>query len=86
MLVDDGVSPEAWALADEDRRAVLAALAKLTPTSRRVVELRLAGLTSAEIADALTMSFSAVNTAHFRAFARLRDLLADADVFRGSPR
>lgn len=86
MLVNGEASPEAWAVADEERREVLGALAKLSPTQRRIVELRLAGFTSAEIAAELAMSISAVNTAHFRAFARLRDLLANADVVRGSRR
>jgi RNA polymerase sigma factor (sigma-70 family) len=73
---------------DEEQREVLAALRRLPASQRRIVELRLAGLKSAEIADALGMSVSAVNTAHFRAVARLRDLLADAgaDVRRGASR
>jgi len=85
-LVDDAPSPEGAAVAAEERRRVFDALACLPPAQRRIVELRLAGLKSAEIAEALGMTVSAVNTAHYRAFARLRDLLADADVTRGSPR
>lgn len=85
-LLSGEVSPEAWALADEERREVLCALAKLAPTQRRIVELRLAGFKSAEIASELAMSVFAVNTAHFRAFARLRDVLTEADVVRESGR
>ena len=85
-LADDHRTPEELALADEERQRVLAALQQLPPSQRRIVELRLSGLKSAEIADQLGMSVSAVNTAHFRAFERLRDLLADAAVDRGVPR
>lgn len=85
-IIDHRPTPEESAIAAEERRRVFAALAKLAPAQRRIVELRLAGLRSAEIADELGMTVSAVNTAHFRAFARLRDLLADADSLRGSAR
>jgi RNA polymerase sigma-70 factor (ECF subfamily) len=85
-LVDDCPTPEDAAIATEEQRRVREALSKLSPSQRRIVELRLAGFRSAEIAETLGMSVSAVNTAHFRAFARLRDLLAVADTHRGSPR
>jgi RNA polymerase sigma-70 factor, ECF subfamily len=75
ILADTSPSPEEHAIRRDERDDVLAALAQLPPVQRRIVELRVAGLKSAEIADLLDMRVSAVNTAHFRAIARLRDLL-----------
>lgn len=85
-LTEGQPSPEECAIADEEQRRVMAALGQLPPTQRRIVELRLAGMKAAEIADVLDMSVSAVNTAHFRAYARLRDLLAERDEPRGETR
>ena len=68
--------PEDRALAADERRSVAALLARLTPDQRRVVELRLAGLTGQEVADALGLSLSAVKAAQLRAYARLRRILA----------
>lgn len=76
-LVDGQPSPEEHAVARAEQERVLAALAQLPSTQRRIVELRLAGMKAAEIAGILDMSISAVNTAHFRAYARLRDLLSE---------
>ncbi|MGC4107911.1 MAG: sigma-70 family RNA polymerase sigma factor [Thermomicrobiales bacterium] len=75
VLADGAPSPEEHAIRHDERERVMAALAHLSPVQRQVVELRLAGLKSAEIAELLEMRVSAVNTAHFRAIARLRDLL-----------
>lgn len=44
---------EAAALAAEDQREVQALLDHVVPEQRRVLELRIAGLTTAEIADAV---------------------------------
>ena len=82
-LVDGRRSPEELAIAGEEQRRVEHALAHLPVTQRRIVELRLIGMRSAEIAGILEMSQSAVDTAHFRAYARLRDLLAETDEHRG---
>jgi RNA polymerase sigma-70 factor (ECF subfamily) len=76
-LADDARGPEANAVAADERRRVNDALAQLPETQRQIVELRLAGLKGREIADLLDMTESAVKTAHFRAIARLRDLLAE---------
>jgi len=78
-LVDGRRSPEELAIAGEEQRRVENALARLPVTQRRIVELRLIGMKSAEIAEILEMSQSAIDTAHFRAYARLRDLLAEPD-------
>lgn len=68
--------PEARALAADERRSVAALIARLTPDQRRVVELRLTGLTGQEVADALGLSLTAVKAAQYRAYARLRRILA----------
>jgi RNA polymerase sigma-70 factor (ECF subfamily) len=82
-LVDPGRSPEEQAIAREEQRRISAALARLPDTQRQIVELRMIGMKSIEIAGMLDMSLSAVKTAHFRAVARLRDLLAERDEERG---
>lgn len=74
-LADPAPSPEELSLAAEERRSLDALLARLTPDQRRVVELRLVGLTGPEIARALGRSRASVNVAQFRAVARLRALL-----------
>lgn len=83
-LIHDGPTPEEAALASEEQRRVQQALGRLPATQRQIVELRLIGLRTAEIADILGMSQSAVNTAHFRAYARLRDLLEEPNDEQGS--
>lgn len=70
-------SPEDQAVASDERRRVLEALDHLPDTLRQIVELRLWGLSVAEVADLLGMSESAIKTAHHRAYRRLRDLLTD---------
>jgi RNA polymerase sigma-70 factor (ECF subfamily) len=78
---DPAPSPERTALDGEAHRALTAALARLSPQQRQVVELRLAGLTSAEIAETLGCSRGAVDVAQHRAVLRLRRLLsADTNV------
>lgn len=72
---DPRPTPEEALLAGEDERVLRGALASLTADQRAVVELRLAGLSGAEIGQTLGRRESWVNTTHFRAIARLRDLL-----------
>ncbi len=67
--------PDILAVVEDERRRLRDLLTHLTPDQRRVVELRLAGLTGKEIAGALSMSIPAVKTHQFRAIARLRDVL-----------
>lgn len=76
-LRDPTRSPEEHAIAGEQRDALLAAMARLTDGQRQVVELRLAGLTGPEIAASLDMDLSAVKSAQFRAYARLREWLGE---------
>ena len=75
--VEASPSLEELALADEDRRVLRQLLAQLSPDQRHIMELRLAGLTSAEIGQALGRSRGAVDVAYHRALVRLRTLLRD---------
>lgn len=74
-MSDAAPSPESTAIASEARDALNAALAQLSREQRQVVELRLAGLTSAEIGQVLGRSRGAVDVALHRAVLRLRGLL-----------
>ncbi len=76
--------PESLALLDETRRELQAALASLPAEQRDVTELRLAGLSAAEIAETLGRSIPSVKSAQYRAFAKLRRTLADHNP--GEPR
>ena len=77
-VVDASLSPEELALVDEDRRLLHQLLAQLPPDQRHIVALRLAGLTSAEIARALGRTRGAIDVAYHRALVRLRTLVGGA--------
>jgi RNA polymerase sigma-70 factor, ECF subfamily len=81
---DTTPSPEDQALANEARFEIVRLLALLPPDQRRVVELRLAGLSGKEIGEVLGRSRGSVDTLQFRAVARMRNLLgvASPDVQR----
>jgi RNA polymerase sigma-70 factor (ECF subfamily) len=72
---DDSPGPEAVLVADEEQRTVRSLLVQIAPDQRRVLELRLAGLTTNEIAAALGRKPGAVRATQFRALTRLRELL-----------
>lgn len=74
-LIDPGRSPEELAIASAEASAVREALEHLPDRQRGIVELRLAGLTGDEIAEAMGMSLSAVKSAQFRAYGTLREAL-----------
>jgi RNA polymerase sigma-70 factor (ECF subfamily) len=74
-LHDGAPSPEDLALAADERQRVLALLSHLPDHQRQIVELRLAGLTGTEIAQALGRSRANVDVSQYRAVARLRTLL-----------
>jgi len=74
-IVDPGLSPEDLALGAEEARAVVALLARLPGRQREAVELRLAGLSTAETAQVLGISASAAKSLQFRGYQVLRDLL-----------
>ena len=67
-------SPDELAVAADDVATLRRHLARLSPDQRRVVELRLGGLSDREIAEVLGRSHGAVRTSQFRAVARLREL------------
>ncbi len=74
-LADGAVSPEEWFLAREGDIRVARLLRSLSERQRQVMELRVAGLRSAEIAEVLGMQVGAVRTAQFRALQQLRRML-----------
>lgn len=68
-------SPEDHAIAGEGNVNVARILSHLNTTQRQILELRLAGLTSKEIAVVMEMTPNAVDQAQFRAVSRLRTIL-----------
>jgi RNA polymerase sigma-70 factor (ECF subfamily) len=76
---DSAASPEELALAGVERREITALLAHLQDQERAIIELRLAGLRSKEIAHALGRNEGAVRTAQYRAVQHLRALLANQE-------
>lgn len=79
-ISDSELSPEEVALSLDAERNVRRLLALLNRDQREVVELRLAGLTSAEIATVLGRRQGAIRAMQFRAFQTLRAFLADETV------
>ncbi len=77
LLVAPDPPPEEQAIAAERREVLRSSIARLPDDQRRVVELRLAGLSGPEIAAVLGRSTGAIKMLQFRAIDRLRDLLAD---------
>jgi RNA polymerase sigma-70 factor (ECF subfamily) len=76
---DTHPTPEAHALDREGVDAIHALLGQLSERDRQVVELRLAGLTGIEIAQAMRCSHAVVRTAQHRAFVKIRALLAPSE-------
>jgi RNA polymerase sigma-70 factor (ECF subfamily) len=83
-IVDHTPGPEEEALAAEARRDVRALLDAVTPDQRRVLELRLAGLSTAEIGRVLGRPPAAIRGIQLRAEIRLRSLLGVAPSERGT--
>jgi RNA polymerase sigma-70 factor (ECF subfamily) len=73
--LDPAPTPEDLATRDDEHRRLQLLLGRLTPTCRRVVELRLAELTDKQIAVVLGMSDGAVRAAQSRAVDQLRTLM-----------
>lgn len=84
LLPAPGDSPEEIAITQSERREVRAALDTLPDRQRTIIELRLAGLTSPEIAEATGWTLSAVKSAQNRAYATLRTALAPVVNRQGS--
>jgi DNA-directed RNA polymerase specialized sigma24 family protein len=59
-------------------------MARLTPDQRRVVELRLSGLTAVEIAAVMGRSHGTIRNLHHRALVRLRELLGVRTIDGGA--
>lgn len=76
-LIAPGPTTEEVALAAAERSELRALLLRLPSAQRRVLELRLAGLTGPEIASVLGKRHGAVKVAQSRAIARLRQIIAE---------
>lgn len=79
-IEDSHDSPETVALNASEQREVRALLRHLPDTQRQILELRLAGLTGAEIAEVLNRSHGSVKIAQVRAYRALRELLHDGEM------
>jgi RNA polymerase sigma-70 factor (ECF subfamily) len=80
-LVDRSDSPEEQALAADDLARLRSLLQQLSPEQQELVELRLAGLTSLEIAQVLGKSHDAVRKAQSRTMAALKTAAASTPGF-----
>ncbi|MGI8976824.1 MAG: RNA polymerase sigma factor [Thermomicrobiales bacterium] len=78
-LADQEPGPEERAVHSDELSRLLAVLDQLSDNQRDIIELRLAGLTTTEVGDALGMSRPAVKSAQSRAYKRLRHLLASPE-------
>jgi RNA polymerase sigma-70 factor (ECF subfamily) len=76
------ISPEEVAISRSSSGDLHAALRHLSPDQRRVVELRLAGLTGPEIRQVLGRSRAWVDTTQFRAVQTLRAVMTAPDQDR----
>lgn len=75
-----GPTPEEMAIVEERHRLLRDLLLRLPEEQRRIVELRLAGLSSIEIGEAVGRTPGAIDTALWRATTKLRGLLAETDL------
>jgi RNA polymerase sigma-70 factor (ECF subfamily) len=82
---DPSPTPETLALDDDLRRLLKGHLSSLSPDQRRVVELRVAGLSAKEIAELLGRDPGWVDTTYFRALRKLRERLESDASGRGAP-
>jgi RNA polymerase sigma-70 factor, ECF subfamily len=76
-MVSQIPTPEEELARSEEHHTVQAMLALLPPGEAHLLEMRLAGLSGAEIASALGITPGAVRVAHHRAVAHLRAFLTD---------
>ena len=74
-ILDPQPGPEDQALTTEAAQTVRQLLAQLPADQRRVLELRLAGLSGVEIAQVLGRSHGTIRNLQHRTLVRLRDLL-----------
>ena len=84
-VVAPGLTPEETATAALEQRVLLDAVSRLPDDQRTAVELRLAGLTGAEVAAAMGRSHDAIKKLQLRALKRLRtelEIRTDAQEIR----
>jgi RNA polymerase sigma-70 factor (ECF subfamily) len=81
-LVDHAPGPEHLAIEQDDLAHLTHLLEALPERQRAIVELRLAGLTTAEIMATLNMTEPAVKSAQVRAYRRLRELMSPQGTSR----
>jgi len=74
---DDQPGPEQIVVLSDEAQRLNRLLSRLTPGQREVIELRLAGLSSQEIARQLGWNLAATRSVQFRAIASLRRWLDD---------
>lgn len=74
---DDYPGPEAVAIHRSEMNRLRAALASLPDRQQDVIELRMVGFTTQEIADALGVSVAAVKSAQSRAYRTLNKKLSE---------
>jgi RNA polymerase sigma-70 factor (ECF subfamily) len=77
--IDLDPSPEETALAKETSTTIWSHVSLLPADQRQVIELRLAGLTGAEIAEAMGRSRLSIKMLQFRAISALRRRLGAAE-------
>jgi RNA polymerase sigma-70 factor (ECF subfamily) len=82
LMIDPAPAPEEIALLADEQRLLQTALSFLSPDERRVMELRLSGLRSTEIASILERSDGSVRQAQLRAIKHLHALLRINDSTR----
>lgn len=80
LLIDSDPGPEEIVLTRIELDEVREVLGSLTERHRSIVEFRLSGLTTREIADALGITISALKSAQTRAYANIRTRLAAKGV------
>lgn len=85
LVADGAASPEDLGVAAADVATLRNLLGRLTPDQAQIIELRLVGLTEAEIARALNRRPGAVRATQYRALTRLRELLGTAPHSQGGP-
>jgi RNA polymerase sigma-70 factor (ECF subfamily) len=83
-VVDPGLPPEDVVIRSEEGQSLTAVMTHLSPDQRRVVELRLSGLTAVEIAAVMGRSHGTIRNLHHRALVRLRELLGVRTVGGGA--
>ena len=80
VLIEDSPGPEEIALSRIELAEVRAILETLNDRHRSIVEYRLSGLNTREIADALGITISALKSAQTRAYANIRARLSTKGV------